>query len=204
MNRSTRPPRRSLLRPLAAGMALLVLAACSSGPHGGDMARTRMAAADPVVAPGLVDGEIAVPAGYRQWPRFLVGIDKVEGKQIRDIYISPRGHKTEPGQAFPDGTISVMEIWKPKSNADGTLVQNAEGKLVKDSLSLVFVMAKSPGAGAKVAPEMRTGDWVYAGYAADGATPAGPAAAACRGCHLTQPDNDWVFRYDEYFSKRGS
>ena len=40
-------------------------------------------------------------------------------------------------------------------------------------------------------------------YQADGVTPGGPDATACRGCHLSQEDKDWFFRYDEYFAQRG-
>lgn len=158
--------------------------------------------ADSVAAPGLKDGELAVPANYRRWPVFLAGVDKVKAKQIRDIYISPQGHKTKRGDEFPIGTISVMEIWNPKLKADGFPQMSGDGKMIKDSLKLVFVMGKSKGAGSMVDSAQRTGDWVYAGYQADGVTPGGPGASACRGCHITQPDKDWIFRYDEYFAKR--
>jgi len=159
--------------------------------------------ADSFAAPGLKDGELMVPANYRSWPVYLHNIDKEAGSQIRDIYISPAGHQTARGDDFPDGTISVMELWKAKSGDDGTLMKTADGKLVKDELSLIFLMGKSKGAGESVAAELRNGDWVYSGFQADGVTPGGPDAAACRECHLSEKDTDWVFRYDEYFDKRG-
>lgn len=178
----------------------MVCGACSVGDKG----MTVKGDAAAVAAPGLKDGELAVPANYRSWPVFLADIDKVDAKQIRDIYISPAGHKTKEGDEFPNGTQSVMEIWNPKLKADGSPQMTGDGKLIKDSLSLVFVMGKSKGAGAMVDSALRTGDWVYSGYKADGVTRGGPDTSACRGCHVTQPDKDWIFRYDEYFSKRAA
>lgn len=183
--------------------SLTLVAACSPGLVD-RTASDKGAKSMTLVSSKMADGEIAVPAGYRQWPKYLIGIDKAAAKQIRDIYISPKGHQTSKGESFPDGTVSVMEIWTAKTAADGVLMRSADGKLVKDGLSKVFVMAKSPGAGELVNATLRTGDWVYAGYEADGVTPGGPPTAACRSCHLKQPDTDWVFRYDEYFAKRGS
>lgn len=154
-------------------------------------------------APGLQDGELAVPENYRSWPVFLSAIDKTDGKQIRDIYINPIGHETQAGEEFPHGTISVMELWDAKVDSAGELATDADGKLLKEQLKLIFLMGKSLGAGQLVDPELRNGDWVYAGYQADGVTPGGPDAAACRSCHLAEAEKDWVFRYDEYFSSRG-
>ncbi|ASJ70203.1 cytochrome P460 family protein [Granulosicoccus antarcticus] len=158
--------------------------------------------ADSVAAPGLKDGELAVPSNYREWPVFLADIDKVDAKQIRDIYISPIGSKTKEGEAFPVGTIAVMEIWNPQMSAAGNLEMDSNGKLIKADLKSVFLMGKSVGAGAMVPESLRNGDWVYASYQADGVTSNGPDATACRACHVPQADKDWVHRYDEYFASR--
>ena len=183
--------------------AALSITACSN-PMKDPAASHAMASHDQVVAPKLTDGSIQVPADYRSWPEYVTGIDKQETGQIRDIYINPTGYQAKAGEDFADGSFSVMEIWKAKKAADGMLMTTDDGKLVKDELSLVFLMAKSPGAGSLVDPALRTGDWIYAGYAADGKTPAGPPAAACRSCHLQVADTDWVFRYDEYFANRAA
>lgn len=191
---------RSIVSVCVASVAIVV-AGCSAidGNQVKEEAKDMMAMAKP----GLKDGEIAVPEGYRDWPVFLSDINKVAGKQIRDIYISPMGHKTKSGADFPDGTVSVMELWNVKMGSDGTPEMDDDGNMTKDDLKAIFVMGKSPGAGELVDnPALRTGDWVFAGYEADGVTPGGPDAAACRACHVAEAENDWVFRYDEYFAKR--
>ena len=152
--------------------------------------------------PGLKDGDLAVPVNYREWPVFLADIDRVDAKQIRDIYISHAGSMTKAGEAFPDGTISVMELWNPQMTTSGDLKMDADGKLVKADLKAIYLMAKSTGAGEMVPENLRNGDWVYSAYQADGVTSNGPDATACRACHTPVADKDWVHRYDEYFAHR--
>jgi hypothetical protein len=68
----------------------------------------------------------------------------------------------------------------------------------------VAVMGKGAGWGESVTPpELRNGDWIYAMYMADGKTKAPDDTATCRACHLPLKDKDYIFRYDEYFQKRG-
>jgi len=151
------------------------------------------------------DGELAVPADYRSWPKFLVGVQRPDAKQIRDIYINPLGHSAKAGDMFPDGTISVMEIYKAKGNPDGTLMKGADGSLIKGDLAKVFVMGKGAAWGGSVTPaELKNGDWIYSAYKADAKTPSGDDIAPCRACHLPQANKDFVHRYDEYFEKRAS
>ena len=66
------------------------------------------------------DGELPVPAEYKSWPKFLSDIQRADNKQVREIYINPIGHSTKMGDAFPNGTISVMEIYKAREAADGS------------------------------------------------------------------------------------
>jgi hemoglobin len=177
---------------LAIGSTLLVLAAGCAQTGGMSTAK-------------LKDGELAVPADYRSWPKFLVDIQRPDAKQIRDIYINPLGHATKSGDAFPNGTVSVMELYKARENPDGTLMKGADGKLVKGDLAKVFVMGKGAGWGGGVTPaELKNGDWIYSAFKADAKTPSGDEIAPCRACHLPLASKDFVHRYDEYFEKRAT
>ncbi|MGE0311164.1 MAG: cytochrome P460 family protein [Lautropia sp.] len=198
------------LAGLASGLlALTAAGGCARAPGASDAGHgmdgsiaPQVRTHDVAVAPRMRDGELKVPADYRRWPVFLVGIDKPDSGQIRDIYIDALAHRTAEGDPFPIGTVSVMEIWTAQRTGDGALRRTPDGRLVKDALASIFVMGKSAGAGELVSPALRNGDWVYASYGSDGTTPGGPPAAACRSCHLAQASKDWVFRYDEYFASR--
>ena len=152
----------------------------------------------------LTDGQLPLAADYKSWPVFLKEVQRPDAKQIRDIYINTVGSKTAAGKAFPNGTVSVMELYKAKENADGTLSKGADGKLEKGALLKVFVMGKGDGWGESAPAGMKNGDWVYSAYLADG-KPAPDPIVACRSCHLPLGESkDFVHRYDEYFQARKS
>lgn len=179
------------MKRLSAALLVLLAAGCAS----------QMASA-PTKA--LNDGELAVPADYKSWPKFLSEVQRPDAKQIREIWINPVGAKTKAGENFPHGTISVMELHGAKTNADGSVVTGPDGKLVKDKLLKVFVMGKGAGWGASAPDTLKNGDWIYSAFMADGKTVAPDSVATCRACHLPLTSKDFVHRYDEYFAKRGS
>ena len=148
------------------------------------------------------DGELPIPVDYKSWPTFLSDVQRPDAKQVREIYINLLGVGAQNGQPFPNGTIMVMENYAATLAADDTLAKGADGKLVKGKLLRVFVMGKGEGWGDSAPEGLKTGDWVYAAYGADGKTSPEPIAA-CRGCHLPLVNQDFVHRYNEYFEKRG-
>lgn len=176
------------MKTLACLVAAFVLGGCASSP----MPPAKM----------LKDGEIAVPGDYRNWPKFLSAVQRPDNKQIREIWINPVGARAKAGEAFANGTQSVMELHSARLNADGTPVIGTDGKMVKDKLLKVFVMGKDAGWGATVPDNLKNGDWAYASYLADGKTPSSDPIAPCRTCHLAVASKDFVHRYDEYFSTR--
>lgn len=150
------------------------------------------------------DGEMAVPEGYRDWPKFLSAVQRPDAKQVREIYMNKVATKGNPAAGFPNGTVFVMENYAAQAEADGSLKKGPDGKLVKGDLLRVFVMGKNKGWGEDQPEALRNGNWVYASYLADGKK--GPEnTAACRTCHapLTQ-SKDFVHRYDEHFASRGA
>ena len=181
--------RRSIVWGAAIAVAL-VLVGCATGPLRFLWTGTR-------------DGELAPPPDYRSWPRFLSTIDRHDAAQVREIYVNQVGAAARAGQKFPNGTIFVMEIYQARPHADGAPAFDPSGRLVKGPLQKLFVMAKGNGWGDGVEPEkLRNGDWVYSAFLPDGKTPTTDELAACRGCHLPLKKQDFVHRYDEYFSRR--
>ncbi len=74
------------------------------------------------------DGELALPADYKSWPKFLSDVQRPDAKQVREIYVNPVGAKATPGKPFPEGTIFVMENFAVKQGPDGTLDEGAGWK----------------------------------------------------------------------------
>ena len=170
----------------AAVAAAAVLAGCASKP-----------------APVAVkkDGELEIPVGYKTWPRFLPTIDRADVKQVRDIYMNPVATKAVKGEAFPQGSRFVMEIYAAAAEADGSLKKDAAGRLIKGNLMHVYVMGKEATWGGDVPEAVRNGNWIYAAYKPDGSANPG-IVGSCRGCHTPLKNDDYVFHYDRYFAER--
>lgn len=150
---------------------------------------------------GPKDGELAVPADYKRWPKFLSAVQRPDAKQVREIYMNPAATSATAAKGFSNGTVLVMENYAAKADAAGALVQGADGKLVKGDLLRIFVMGKNEGWGQSAPEGLKNGDWVYAAYLANGDKAADPIAA-CRACHMPlTASKDFVHRYDEFFSK---
>jgi hemoglobin len=83
----------------------------------------------------LRDGELAVPNGYKSWPKFLSDIQRPDNKQVREIFVNSAGAKANRGDHFPNRTLFVMEIYKANATNDG--------KFEKGELAKIFVMGKN-------------------------------------------------------------
>lgn len=152
--------------------------------------------------PVLKDGELALPADYKTWPKFLSAVQRPDAKQVREIYMNPVAAKATAGGAFANGSMFVMENYAAKAKADGTLETGPDGKLVKGDLLRAFVMGKNKGWGEDVPDAQKNGNWIYTSYLGNGQKGPEPGAA-CRGCHAPLKDKDFVFRYDEHFAQKG-
>jgi hypothetical protein len=148
---------------------------------------------------GPKDGELALPAGYKEWPVFLQGVQRTDVKQIRDIYINGAAQAVAAGEPLPPGSVLVMEIYGAKVDDAGEAVLGESGEMERAGLSKVFVMGKGPGWQGG-APE--NGEWVYAAYNADGLPDDTAVYATCRSCHVPQQGDDFVFRLGEYIAAR--
>lgn len=152
--------------------------------------------------PVLKDGELALPADYKTWPKFLSAVQRPDAKQVREIYMNPVAAKATAAGGFAQGSMFVMENYAAKAKADGTLETGPDGKLVKGELLRAFVMGKNKGWGEDVPEALRNGNWIYTSYLGNGQKGPEPGAA-CRGCHTPLKDKDFVFRYDEHFAQKG-
>jgi len=147
------------------------------------------------------DGELAIPASYKSWPKFLSAVQRPDAKQVREIYMNPAASDATAQSGFPNGTVFVMENYAARTNPDGSLATGADGKLVKGDLLRIFVMGKNAGWGADVIEPLRNGNWVYAAWLPNGQK-APDDLATCRACHLPLASQDFVPRYDEHFAGR--
>ena len=90
----------SLSRLALTALCSALLAGCATGPK------------------PLNDGELAVPADYKSWPKFLSAVQRPDAKQVREIYMNPTGAAGSAAAGFGNGTVFVMENYAAKANPD--------------------------------------------------------------------------------------
>lgn len=186
----------------ACAIIVVGLGGCSSMDSGSN--QPGMSKPGPVAKTSMgkpKDGELVFPADYKSWPKFAIGVQKAEAKQVRDLYLNTTGATANQGQAFPNGTVMVMELYKATMDGE-TPMTGPDGKLVKGDLAKVFVMGKGEGWGQDVPDNLKNGAWVYSAFGPDG-KPLAEDFTKCRACHAPLAQKDFVHRYDEYFSSRG-
>lgn len=185
---------RSIFKPLLlAAVAAFSLSACSVWQSVGAMVG--------LGTPKLNDGELPMPANYKNWPKFLSAVQRPDAKQVREIYMNAPAQTATAASGFPNGTVFVMENYAAQANPDGSLQTGPDGMLVKGNLLRVFVMGKDAGWGQDAIEPLRNGNWIYAGYMPNG-TPSPEDTNTCRACHVPLAAKDFVHRYDEYFAAR--
>jgi len=158
-----------------------------------------------------VTPNIQVPANYRNWPPFIMNVDRATTSnptvppQIRDIYLNQAGTAVQEGEAFPDGTVFVMDVFGVQQDGSGNLQLDDNGHPMKDKLLKILLMGKELGWNAYRPALLSTGDWLYFAYQPDATTQITSGIDGCFDCHLTlSADVDWVFHYKDYFAARAS
>ncbi|MBI4340620.1 MAG: cytochrome P460 family protein [Chloroflexi bacterium] len=145
---------------------------------------------------------IGFPEGYREdFKQFFV-FDRIDAKSVQYVCGNTVAASVKKGEPFPYGSILVFETWRPKEDASRNVILDANGHLIRQSLSAIFVMRKEQGFGEAYGP-LRNGEWEYVAYRPDKTYQTKPEnTASCASCHQAGAgkDNDWVFRTELFFT----
>lgn len=148
---------------------------------------------------------VELPSDYQAWPAFMMGVERTDNGQVRDLYVNEIGTTVQEGQPFPAGTLLVMDLFAAQKDGTGALARDGNGHLMRGALMKTFVMGKDSGWGNYVSPDLRNGDWLYSAYGPDGKTPTADPLPPCFSCHYSLgASQDWVQRYGEYFTERAA
>ena len=121
--------------------------------------------------------------------------ERLNGEQDAMMFandVALEGART--GGQLPKGAQIVMEIYKPKTDAAGEVMRDADEMLIPGELAAIGVMEKQAGWGEAYPEELRAGDWDFGMF-----TPAGeiksPDSTACLECPLPYVDDDTMHTY---------
>jgi plastocyanin len=161
---------------------------------GGPTLTPRPPTATPRPAPQA--DRVGFPEGFQDKFKFLFISDRVATKQIRQVCANDIAAAIKPGEAYPYGSVLIFESWRPKEDASGNVIKDAKGRLIRDTLTTIFVMRKEKGYGEAYG-NLRNGEWEYVAYRPDKSVATAPANTAnCAACHLAGQAKDFVLRTD--------
>jgi plastocyanin len=145
---------------------------------------------------------VGFPTNYNQTFTKLLQVDRTDNGQIRIVWANSEAAATKLGEDYPYGSVMLFESWTSKRDSAGVFLRDADGHLIPDSLSTIFVKRKEPGFGEAYG-ENRNGEWEYVAYRPDGSTQTAPAqTAACAACHaIAGSSKDFTFRRDRFQHK---
>jgi plastocyanin len=144
---------------------------------------------------------VGFPEGYQDSFKLIYVYDRTVSKQIRVACANSVAASVKPGEPFPYGSVLLFESWRPKETATGDVVKDANGRLIREALTTIFVMRKEQGFG-EAYKDLRNGEWEYVAYRPDKSVQTPPQLSfSCAGCHQAAgQDRDFVFRGNLMFN----
>lgn len=141
---------------------------------------------------------VEFPTNYKTEFTLYHTQNRANNKQVADFYANGKAIESIKKGELSDGSIIIMEVYKPEMSNDGNPVIGADGTFVKSSLAAVAVMQKNRAWDAAFPEEDRTGDWGYAIYSPSGDNKENNLQ--CASCHMPMRSNDYMFTY-QHLSK---
>src|SRR5207247_6761205 len=138
---------------------------------------------------------IGFPDGYQTAFKFLYVYDRADAKSVTYVCGNDAAASTRQGQPFNYGSVMVFESWRPKEDASGNTIKDANGHLIRTTLNAIFVMKKDHDFG-EAYQQFRTGEWEYVAYRPDKSYQTPPSGSApCSSCREpSHKDGDCTFR----------
>lgn len=154
----------------------------------------------PTPRPAPLTDRVGWPEAYDTAFKQFYVMDRTDARVVSYVCANDIAATVKPDQPFPDGSVLVFETWRPKAEG-AALAKDAQGHLIREVLTGVFVMKKGPGLGDEYGA-LKTGDWAYVAYRPDKTLQTAPANTAnCAACHQAAgAGRDWVFRKELFFT----
>ncbi|MBL1141458.1 MAG: cytochrome P460 family protein [Proteobacteria bacterium] len=124
--------------------------------------------------------------------------NRANNKQVADFYANKQAVESIKNGELADGSVVVMEVYKPELDEAGKPVAGVDGLFKKSKLAAIAVMEKRSNWGDQFSAEDRTGNWGYAIYDAKGSIKENNLD--CVSCHKPLEKEEFLFTF-EYLGK---
>jgi len=144
---------------------------------------------------------ISFPANYKSTFTQYHSGERLNGEQYAVIFANDVAlQAARDGGAMPNGAQIVMEIYKPKMDADGEPMRDANDSLMQGDLAAIGVMETGDGWGAAYPEDIRSGDWDFGLFDAAGGIKKDDSTA-CVECHAPYGDSAYMHSYEMLVAK---
>lgn len=156
---------------------------------------TLILAVSPLYAYGGGDPEhVKFPDGYTETYTKYSTANRANQTQVAKLYANEAAITSyTQGEKAASGSVVIMEIYSPKTDADGKPVPGSNGVFEIDSLAAVAVMENRDNWDESFPQENRTGNWGFAVYNPDGSEKSNDLN--CVQCHTPLNAQDYLFTY---------
>lgn len=144
---------------------------------------------------------ISFPADYKTTFTQYHSGERLNGEQYAMIFANDAAlNAARDGGAMPTGAQIVMEIYKPKMDANGEPARDANDSLMPGDLAAIAVMETGEGWGAAYPEDIRSGDWDFGLFDTAGAIKKDDSTA-CLECHAPYGDSAFMHTYSQLATK---
>ena len=139
---------------------------------------------------------VKFPNGYETSFTHYVTMNRAGSQAVAKMYANPVALESYmKGQPAAAGSIVIMEVHKPKKDADGNVIVGSDGVNETAGLAAIAVMERRDDWPAAYASGDRVGTWGFAIYNPDG-TPK-ENDLACVTCHSPLEKQDFLFSHQK-------
>ncbi|MEO1281761.1 MAG: cytochrome P460 family protein [Pseudomonadota bacterium] len=146
---------------------------------------------------------VAFPAGYETTFKNYVSLDRTgNDDQIIRLFANEQAVKAaQAGEALPDGSVLIGEIYKAKKNEKGEVIESGLGRRIRGKFAAVAVMEKRAGWGDAFSDDLKNGDWDFAIFSPSGERLTKKNVDSCRSCHAPLKDTQHMFSLEHLAGK---
>lgn len=138
---------------------------------------------------------VKYPTGYQKTFTNYVNMNRNGKDLLAKMYANDVAMDSyKAGKAAANGSVVIMEVYKPKKDADGKPVKGEDGLFVADKLAAVAVMERQDW-DKKIAAEDQLANWGFGFYKGDGSVK--DNKLDCVGCHKPLDKADYLFTHKE-------
>lgn len=149
-----------------------------------------------LLAPAFAGGTpdvVKYPEGYQEKFTNYVTMNRDGKDLLAKMYANEAAMNSfKEGKPAADGSIVIMEVHKPKKDADGKPVKGDDGLFVADKIAAVAVMERQDW-GDKLDAKEQLANWGFAFYDKDGKVK--DNKLDCVTCHTPLKDKDYLFTH---------